>query len=226
MTCPDLAGCFDCGAPLDADRRVWRVCTGCADRRRWESFWSAMPEAIERHALTVGAEYAPFTLADFSPSVQARGIDAFRRYVTRDPVLYGVMLKGDYGRGKTTLAATLVRLWVCAGASVRWLQARAFFRQIRDTYDEHGGAEGDVVDPVKAADLVVLDDLGREGDPTPHVLSVLHEVLDDRMRARRPTIITTNLAGDLGSRYGEAIGDRLARYDTLVIDGPDRRRMR
>jgi DNA replication protein DnaC len=226
VACPELAGCFDCGAPLDTDRRAWRVCASCADRRRAESFWSTIPDTLERHARIVGAEYAQHTLADFPTALQTRGIEAFRRFVTRDPVLYGLILKGDYGPGKTTFAAAAVRLWICAGASVRWLQARDFFRQIRDTYDEHGGAEGDVVDPVKAADLVVLDDLGREGEATPHVLSVLHEVLDDRMRDRRPTIITTNLAGDLGSRYGEAIGSRLARYDTIVIEGPDRRRRR
>ncbi|MDX2165697.1 MAG: hypothetical protein SF182_01480 [Deltaproteobacteria bacterium] len=96
---------------------------------------------------------------------------------------------------------------------------------MRDTYQDGAAAsELEVLTALKTADVLVLDDLGREGRVSEQVQSLLHAILDERIRRRLLTFITTNLQGrDIAARYDGAIASRLALFDHLVIRGEDRR---
>ncbi len=80
--------------------------------------------------------------------------------------------------------------------------------------------------------LLALDDLGKER-PTPFASEALFDILDRRLRAARPVIITTNLtlaeiAERYGEHYGPAIASRIvgqcrAQQSRIVLDGGDAR---
>ena len=61
-------------------------------------------------------------------------------------------------------------------------------------------------------DLLILDDLGTEF-PSAYVNAALYNIINSRMLAERPTIISTNLTlKELESRYSERFASRIAGY--------------
>jgi len=132
-----------------------------------------------------------------------------------------LVLSGPAGVGKTVAAVQWVRAWVAARCG------SALFVTALDitTADVRGGALRAWCD----TGALVLDDLGREYlDDRGWLLSLVEGVLDARYAARRPTIITTNLARDLfKARYGERIVDRLREAGTFIeVVGPSLRAAR
>jgi DNA replication protein DnaC len=107
----------------------------------------------------------------------------------------GLMFLGPSGLGKTHLAtAILKRVIARTGARALFKPMGNLLRQIRDTYNPVvRSSERQVIQPVMDAELLVLDDLGRER-PTDWVEETLTLIIDTRYNERRPTIITTNYA--------------------------------
>jgi DNA replication protein DnaC len=125
-------------------------------------------------------------------------IDAFRRAVRimEDfPVNEkGLLLYGDNGVGKTHLAVALLR------ETIRRKAARGVFYEtaellklVRNTYNSSVEAtELEVLEPVLHADILVLDDLGRE-NKSAWVEEMLGIVINTRYNERRLTVCTSNL---------------------------------
>lgn len=188
-------------------------------RREGRGFWGRAAE-LSRLMRQAGVmpEHAAATLADFpAPIVE----DLRAAWDGR-----GVLLTGRVGGGKTHLAAALVRRHVLAGVSVQFVLARDLFMLIRDTYrDNAERTELHVLREFSGIDLLVIDDLGKEGSITPQVLSVLHVILSKRIGHDLRTVITTNLSlREIGAEYDPAIESRLATFGVVVLDGADRRR--
>jgi DNA replication protein DnaC len=196
-----------------------------APQRAVDTWWRAIPERLEHFAKLVGERYAAATLADFPVETweQAELFIRATRWTENRPV--GLLIQGPVGTGKTWLAVAMFRVLWLGRSAVDFIPARALFRSIRDTYADNAEAtESYMVDRYCTREVLVIDDLGREGRTTEQVCSVLHEILDERIRHNRPTIITTNMGDDVGQVYGEAIASRLATYEPLVMRGSDRRR--
>jgi DNA replication protein DnaC len=67
-----------------------------------------------------------------------------------------------------------------------------------------------------ACDLLIIDDLGTEM-PGQFVTSALYNLVNDRLLAGKPMIISTNLnSDDLGKRYSPQIASRLRGSFTRV----------
>lgn len=141
------------------------------------------------------------------------------------------LVTGPVGVGKSRLAAALVRVALLSGRTARFVLAGDLFSEIRETYrDESEQSERQVVESLCSFDLLVIDDLAREGgfrgrQSSEHVMSILHRVLSKRNGALRRTVVTTNLTIDeIEAAYDSAIASRLGSYRELVLLGSDRRR--
>ena len=73
-----------------------------------------------------------------------------------------------------------------------------------------------------AADLLILDDLGTEF-VTPYFITTFYSLLNNRLGAGLPTIVTTNIADGslLEKRYTEKISSRLAAFVQIQFLGSD-----
>lgn len=151
----------------------------------------------------------------------------------------GAYLWGRPGRGKTYAAACAVRLEMerrgyGLGAtdlrSERRLPARivstaSLLSEERDGYD--GGRKG-AVERASAVGLLVLDDMGVE-KATDWAVEQLTKLVDARVNAGLPTIVTSNLSlGQLAEQWGGISGERLVSRlagacERIEVTGVDRR---
>ena len=107
----------------------------------------------------------------------------------------------------------------------RHFHLRAFF--FGKAEKEHfGGKERETIDILLNADLLILDDIGAEFE-SKFYNSLFYNILNNRMNAAKPTIISTNCElNELLQRYGDRIVSRLKTMDDLIFLGTDVRILR
>jgi DNA replication protein DnaC len=156
----------------------------------------------------------------------------------------GLLFTGDNGVGKTHLAVGVLReLTTKKGARGQFWDFHELIREIKNSYNpEMNTTELEVLEPVVETGILVLDDLGA-WRMTDWMNDTLFYILNERYKAKRSTIITTNhqdvdkekvLAADpmtrkefLVERIGQRLRSRLMEMCAVVtMKGPDHRRVR
>ena len=108
----------------------------------------------------------------------------------------GLLLYGKAGSGKTFLSFAIANALYHQGKAVMAISISRLLSVIKDSFDRHGDlGEADVLNTVKDASLLILDDLGVEYK-TAWSYEKLYTIIDTRYRASKPTIITTNFTLD------------------------------
>lgn len=137
-----------------------------------------------------------------------------------------LLLRGGTGLGKTFLSACIARRAAERGFSVVYETAVAAFEAFEVSKFHRDGPGGDAAAEkcarILSCELMILDDLGTEMT-TQFTQSALYTVVNTRLCAGRPTIISTNLsAEEMSARYSAQIVSRIdGEYDTLLFLGRD-----
>lgn len=132
---------------------------------------------------------------------------------------------GRTGLGKTFLSSCIAKRVMENGFNVAFGSILDFLRTIEN--ERFGRAEGDTLDILINADLLILDDLGSEFQ-TSFNESALYDIINSRINLDRPTIISTNLsASELNGRYNERIVSRITGcFDPIPFVGKDIRHVK
>lgn len=170
------------------------------------------------------------------------------RYLDAEPrpdLLAGVYLFGKAGVGKTHAACGALRAYADSKiyrledgselyrGNCRFVNAPAWFAELRGTYSHRDESEQDVFNRYANCKLLVLDDLGK-GTRSEWAVERLYMLIDHRYANALPTIITSNYdLGELAARLStdaqtmDAIASRIGGMCAgLRMDGPDRRLQR
>ena len=141
------------------------------------------------------------------------------------PTSPNLLFLGDAGLGKTHLTLAIVSEILESGHDVIYGTA---YNLLSTVEKEHFSKEGgESYDAMLAADLLVIDDLGTEF-ATSYTLSVLYNLINSRLLAKKPTIINTNLSiSDIEKRYSARIASRLVGcYTARKFFGKDIRQIK
>ncbi len=162
-----------------------------------------------------------------SPRRQMRDILAYCRGYAEDfsPASPSLLLRGPTGTGKTHVSLAITRLVAARGFHAIYGPTQQLLHQLEK--EHFGRADGNSEDMMTECDLLVLDDLGAEF-PSPFYTSCLYNLINTRMLAGFPTIISTNLsARQLTERYGEQISSRIiGTFQPLTFAGRDVRQLK
>lgn len=161
---------------------VRRVVTD-EDRLRW----AGVPTRFWRYALK---------------PIETEALTLARRMLTSTESIL-LVLSGGTGCGKSTSCAC-----VLANAGGLWVHAPDLARP--DFKGDEETRRESLDDRMRAAKILVLDDVGIEHSPSGYAASRICDVLEFREAHNRKTIVTTNLAGaEFKTKYGERLASRL-----------------
>ena len=139
-----------------------------------------------------------------------------------------LLMSGGPGLGKTFLSACIAREVVARCYSVVYDTAIHVFSCL-EKQKFGGGSEEELrmAERIMECDLLILDDLGTEM-PTAFIAPALYSIVNGRILAEKPTIISTNYnINQLAQRYTPQITSRLAgEYHILSFVGQDIRRLK
>jgi len=179
--------------------------------------FTAQPGLSDRQTAACKAAWQLATLG----SVPSRGINR--------PGLF--LWSHQPGLGKTGLAAAIVNHRLTHGEACLFMSTSALFDRIRATFNAESGASyDDVIDAVKNAPLLVLDDLDK-CNRSEFVERVFYDVINHRyLHSSGPdhliTVITANAPlDDLTDYMNAATIDRIRAMCAVVeVAGPNLRR--
>ncbi len=175
-------------------------------------------------AAHIPARYRDCTLDTFhvyhgADRLLAEALTTARRFVDEYPVDTagkGLLFTGPMGVGKTHLAVgVLQRLVRERGAKGLFCDYRELLKSIQNSYNpEVRTTELELLKPVFAAEVLVLDDLGAQ-KPNEWVWDTVALILNTRYNDRQSTIITTNYPDLPAGAGAKTEAERAAREPTL-----------
>jgi DNA replication protein DnaC len=120
-----------------------------------------------------------------------------------------LVFTGDYGSGKTHLAAAIANQLAGQGDPPLFVMVPDLLDHLRSAFNPNSGTSYDrVFDEVREAPLLVLDDLGSQS-ATPWAREKLYQLLNYRYNRELPTIITVpvDMLKDVDTRIYTRIRD-------------------
>ena len=121
-----------------------------------------------------------------------------------------IMIWGEYGNGKSHLAAAVGNELKSKGVIVVFQSVPELLGRIRSTFGrESRESESEIMSALLDCDLLILDDIGAE-KVTDWVSDVLFRIIDGRYRKNMPILYTSNLKPSaLHDKLGGRIYDRI-----------------
>lgn len=138
-----------------------------------------------------------------------------------------LLFVGGTGLGKTFLSACIARTVADRGCSVIYETSARLFSKLEQARFNPTEESRREAEKFHECDLLILDDLGTEM-PGQFVTSALYSLLNDRLLAGKPMVISTNLTvEELSRRYSPQITSRLrGSFSQLTFVGDDIRVMK
>lgn len=218
------------------------TCTACEDTgfingRRCKCFVNLLKEIerdkIEKIAPIEECTFDTFNTEYYPDTAENDGVSARRKaekikescigYATSfNKSSKNLFFMGGTGLGKTHLSLAIANVVINRGYSVIYGTAQNILGDLQNEnfgrIDNLKYRENEILD----VDLLILDDLGTEFKSA-YTVSCLYNIINTRLSAKLPTIISTNYSIDeIESIYDQRTTSRIiGGYSTLILTGND-----
>lgn len=171
------------------------------------------------------ADFSTARIGDCEPGIAAFADDVLEGRAS------GAIFTGKAGRGKTYAACAVMRR-VAEDVSVGLATDAELVRRAKAAFNDRAVTEEGVLASFVRPYLLVIDDFGKASYTSDWATQLVFEVLDQRIKRSRPTIITTQygaaqlvdkltINGD--SATAEAVASRMRMFSVIRFEGCDRR---
>lgn len=171
----------------------------------------------------------PLNEGEAAPKTQMSNVLRFCRTYAREfsKDSSSLIMQGGTGLGKTHLSLAIANAAVQKGYGVIYVSAQNMATSLERERFGRGEEGGDTNALLLSCDLLILDDLGTEF-ATSFVDASIYNIVNTRLMAGRPTIISTNLSlYELQKRYSERFVSRvIGSYVRLTFFGKDVRQQK
>jgi DNA replication protein DnaC len=134
----------------------------------------------------------------------------------------GLLIIGPCGSGKTYLAAAMVKERIEASLEAGFVRCQDFYGEIREGYRKNA-SEKHLIESYVKVPLLVLDDLAT-GSMSEFERRYALELIDKRLNALRPTVITTNWSLErISEQFDDRVASRLSSFIRILPGRRDRR---
>lgn len=204
--CPHCSGLGYVGANMcECLRELCRQ-----EQKKELTFLNVGRETFDQFHLDYYSDFAD-TRQGVSPrAVMEKTLQTCRRYAfSFTEKSENLLFSGDTGLGKTFLSACIARTVADRGYSVVYESAGHLFTKLERAKFSGDESAREDVRKYSQCDLLIVDDLGTEM-PGQFTTAALYSLINDRILAGRPMIVSTNLTKeDLERRYSSQIVSRL-----------------
>ena len=156
-------------------------------------------------------------------AIMERNFKICRTYaLTFAPSAGNLLFVGGTGLGKTFLSACIARAVADRGYSVVYETSSHLFGKLEQARFNSNEETRREAAKFTDCDLLIIDDLGTEM-PGQFVTAALYSLLNDRLLANKPMVISTNLnVEEMSRRYSPQIASRLhGGFQRLTFVGED-----
>ena len=207
-------GCKCADIKLAEDSKRIRAQLKNEKMKRFFDYYSLINKSLENATLE---NYQP-TSSELKEAKQN-----IMNYIQKFDGTKNLLLHGSYGTGKSHLSVSVTKELMVKGHECLFLSLPKLLTKIKETYNNKGVTEDELLEAIQHVDLLVLDDIGAEHH-TEWVNSKLFEILDDR--AGKATVYTTNLnSKELRTQINERNFSRMMENTEIIkMNGNDYRR--
>lgn len=178
-----------------------------------------------RKQSNLGKRFITRTFDNFDVSQNSRAYEICKRYVDNkvyDSEKCGLIICGEYGTGKTHLAASIANEMINRGIPVLFDTYGGHLEKLKAEFN--GNSTPRYLNLMRNVDMLILDDVGKEKQ-TEWSESMMFDIINHRYENMKPTIITSNFSSrELERYFGEACYSRLREVcSAFVTQGDDYR---
>ena len=193
------------------------------EQKKEVSVLSGSKESFQQFRLDYYSDYMDAKYGASPRMIMDRNFRTCRSYAQSFAMNAGNLLFiGGTGLGKTFLSACIARTVADKGYSVVYETAAHLFSKLEQARFNGNEENRREAEKFTACDLLIVDDLGTEM-PGQFVTAALYSLVNDRLLAGKPMVISTNLNVDeLRRRYSPQIASRLeGSFNRLTFVGED-----
>lgn len=224
--------CCECAKCGDTGYIGGKICD-CVRRLAKELTVSEMSKSLPIESCT----FESFSLDYYSPDATEKGVSPRKRMtkllkLCKEYVIKfnpekseSLLFMGSAGLGKTHLSLAIVSELTDKGYNVIYGSAYNLFSAMES--EHFNSRSDDTYNSAISCDLLVIDDLGSEF-VSPYIQTLLYNIINTRLLASRPTIISTNLGmAEIENRYTPRVSSRLVGcYNASKLLGNDIRQIK